>query len=426
MFALAAALPGRVVITTTTRIFAAQMALAPAVCTADDLSQLADYLDEYGRCLIIGQVAGEKAKGVDPSLPGRLLARPDVDFVLVEADGSRMRPVKAPADHEPVIPPDTTLLVPVAGIDAFDRPLDDAAHRPEQVRRILDQRSGHGDSLLTPADHLTAAGLAAVLADPNGGLKNAPGPARIISFINQVETATRLAEARLVARHLLHMAPDLSRVVMGAARSSQPVREVRRRVAAVVLAAGESQRMGRNKLLLPWGSTTVLEQTIDNVRSSGITTIVVVTGHEAEAISRLPLLADLPLRHNADYAEGMLSSVQSAVRAAPDSWEALLVVLGDQPMVGPELMDQLLITYAQGTAGLVVPRYNGRRGNPALIDRRYFTELLALPKGSAPRALLERHPGDIAWVDVDSDAVVHDLDRPEDYARQRPRRPASQ
>lgn len=136
MFALAAELPGRTVVTTTTRIFAAQMKLAPAVVFADDLSRLDEILATHGCCLVVGRVEGEKAFGVDPHLPASLLARPDVDFVLVEADGSRMRPIKAPAGHEPVIPPETTLLVPVAGIDALDGPLDIVAHRPEKIREI--------------------------------------------------------------------------------------------------------------------------------------------------------------------------------------------------------------------------------------------------------------------------------------------------
>jgi probable selenium-dependent hydroxylase accessory protein YqeC len=79
LFALAVALPGRVVITTTTRIFAAQMRLAPAVVYADDLSRLGELLDAHGRCLVVGHVDGEKARGVSPDLPARLLARPDVD-----------------------------------------------------------------------------------------------------------------------------------------------------------------------------------------------------------------------------------------------------------------------------------------------------------------------------------------------------------
>ncbi|MCP4424775.1 MAG: putative selenium-dependent hydroxylase accessory protein YqeC, partial [Chloroflexi bacterium] len=124
MFTLARALSGRVVTTTTTRIFAAQMKLAPAVCYADDLSNLGAYLERFGTTLVVGAVGSgkdkEKALGVPPQLPGQLLARPDVDFVLVEADGSRMRPIKAPASHEPVIPPGTTLVAPTMGIDALD------------------------------------------------------------------------------------------------------------------------------------------------------------------------------------------------------------------------------------------------------------------------------------------------------------------
>lgn len=420
LFALAAVLPGRVVLTTTTRIFAAQMALAPAVCPADDLSALGDMLDTHGRCLVIGPVVGEKAAGVDPALPAALLVRPDVDYVLVEADGSRMRPVKAPADHEPVIPPATTHVIPVAGIDALDGPLATVAHRPERIRAMLGPANS-GDGVITPDDHLTADGLATLLAHPAGGLKGAPIGATVIPLLNKVETAPQAEIARKVARDILDRSPRVSRVVLGAVRTAQPVREVWRRVGGVVLAAGESARMGRNKLLLPWGECTVLEQTVVQAQASQLAGLVVVTGHEAASVAMLPGLAGLTQLQNPDYAAGMLTTVQTAVRWAPEAWSAVLVILGDQPMVGPAVIDQLLEAYAKGPAGLVVPRHEGRRGNPVLIDRRYFAELLALPPDAAPRVLLARHSDDIAWVDVDDDAILRDLDRPEEYDRWRPR-----
>lgn len=418
MFALAAALPGRVVITTTTRIFAAQMALAPAVCRADDLSALGELLDAHGRCLVIGPVQGEKAAGVDPTLPAALLARPDVGYVVVEADGSRMRPVKAPADHEPVVPVETTHLIPVAGIDASGRPLEKVAHRPERIRELLGRLSG--PALITPDDHLTPTGLARLLAHPIGGLKGAPEGAITLPFINKVESAAQSETARQVAQTILAQAPSVPRVALGAVRTGPPVREVWRRVGGVVPAAGESVRMGRNKLLLPWGDRTVLEQTVANARAAGLADVVVVTGHEAAEVAALPGLAGIPQLHNPHFSMGMLSSVQAAVRWAPPSWSAVLVVLGDQPMVGPAIIDEVLVAYAKGSAGLVVPRHDGRRGNPVLIDRRYFDDLLALPADSAPRVLLGRYPDDIAWVDIGDDAILRDLDRPEEYARWRP------
>lgn len=417
MVALAAQLPGRVVMTTTTRLFASQMSLAPAAIRVDELASLGAALDAHGRCLIIshieGEKAGDKAIGVDPDLPARLLARPDVDDVLVEADGSRILTVKAPAAHEPVIPAGTTLLVPMAGLDALEGPLDELAHRPERVRALAGD-AGLVDGRLTPA------GLAQLLTHPQGGLKNAPEAARVIPFLNKAETGERLAAGRETARQML-AEPRVSRVVLGALRDPAPVREVWRRVTAVVLAAGESSRMGRNKLLLPWRDTTVLGQTLANMKASAVTDILVVTGHERQKAAAIA--GDLAVRalHNDSYAKGMLTSAQAAVRHLPAATEAALVVLGDQPMVGPAIIDALLQAYAGSPRGLIAPVYRGRRGNPVLIDRRYFAELLALPPEAAPRALLQRHAGDIHYVEFDDDAILHDLDRPEDYERLRPR-----
>ena len=433
MFALAAVLPGRVVVTTTTRIFAAQMRLAPAIEYAADLSRLDQLLEAHGRCLVVGQVEGDKAFGVDPALPAALLARPDVDFVLVEADGSRMRPVKAPAAHEPVIPPGTTLVVPVAGLDALERPLEEVAHRPELVKRITNEEIGirneesgsagareRGNSSEDRQGHyLTAQGLARLLTHPEGGLKGVPEAARVVAFLNKAEGESRLAMGRTAAQLMLRE-PRLAQVAIATVRAAEPVREVWQRVAAVVLAAGESRRMGHNKLLLPWGDTTVLGQTVANVRATNVHGLLVVTGHERDRVERLFAGPDIQAVHNDNYGQGMLSSVQTAIRALPESVAAALIVLGDQPMVTPAVIDRLLITYAGSPAGLVAPTYDGRRGNPVIIDRRHFAELLDLPAEAAPRALLQRHLDDLLLVPVEVEAVLHDLDRPEQYERWRP------
>jgi len=454
MFALAAELPGRAVITTTTRIFAAQQRLAPAVVMAGDLSPLAAALEQHGRCLVVGGVKGDKALGVDPDLPARLLVRDDVDYVLVEADGSRMRPVKAPADHEPVIPMGTTLLVPVAGLDALEGAVGDVAHRAERVREVTsdelrvtsdelrvtsdelrvtsDERrvtSKEGTTrewareergMIGEGDRLTAAGLAWLLTHPRGGLKDAPDGARIVPVLNKAETAERQAAGREAATLML-AEPRVSRVVLTAMHDDAPVKEVWRRVTAVVLAAGLSSRMGRNKLLLPWGDTTVLGQTLANVMASGVSGIMVVTGHQREETEEIANESGVTSIQNLDYAKGMLTSVQTAVRHLPQNVEAVLVVLGDQPLVGPGVIDGLLRAYAGSAHGLVAPVYRGRRGNPVLIDRRYFVELLALPPEAAPRVLLQRHEDDLYYVEIADDAILHDLDRPEDYERLRPR-----
>lgn len=196
-------------------------------------------------------------------------------------------------------------------------------------------------------------------------------------------------------------------------------------IVAIVLAAGQGWRMGPDhqqlKLLLPWGDTTILGQTLRHLQRSSLDHILVVTGYEAAAVAAIAAVHQLPTIHNPDYATGeMLSSLQVGLRQVADTCAALLVVLADQPLVTPAIIDQLLAAYRQGPAGIVAPVYQGRRGNPVLFDRRYFAELLALPAGAAPRDLLQKHPADIQLVAVGSDAIFADIDRPEDYERLRP------
>jgi molybdenum cofactor cytidylyltransferase len=333
-----------------------------------------------------------------------------------------MRPIKAPAEHEPVIPPGTTLLVPLAGIDALDGPLDRVAHRPERIRAITNDelRITNEEKRLMEDGRLTPVGLARVFIHPQGGIKNAPEEARIVPFLNKVETERQLTAAREAATAML-TEPRVARVVVGALQGAVPVREVWRRVTAVILAAGESRRMGRNKLHLPWNVTTVLGQTIANAQASAVSDTLVVTGHDRDKTEATASETGVATTHNVDYAKGMLSSAQTAARHLPSNTEAALIVLGDQPMVTTAIIDKLLVAYAASPRGLVAPTNQGERGNPVLIDRRHFAELLALPPESAPRALLQRHPDDLLLVEVESDTILHDLDRPEEYEQWRPR-----
>jgi molybdenum cofactor cytidylyltransferase len=417
MFALAESLPGRVVLTTTTRIFAAQMKAAPAALFAAPNQaphawpELDLALDEHGRCLVVGRIVGQKAGGVPNDLPGRLLARPDVDYVVVEADGSRMRPCKAPAEHEPVVPAESTVVVPAAGIDALDGLIAEVAHRPERVAGLTGLRT---------SDRLTPESLAQLIGHPSGGLKAVPAAARVVPMLNKVESQEQRTTARQTARFLLRV-ERVERVVLGALGTAEPLGEVQSRVTAVVLAAGQAKRMGRTKQLLPWGKTTVLGQTLSNLSGSLVHDVLVVTGHESPATEAVAAGLGLATIYNPDYAAGeMISSLQVAIRSLPANRSAVLVMLADQPMVKTETINQLMIAYWQGRGRLVAPQHHGRRGNPVLIDSDYFPELLALPPDSAPRTLLQRHPEALFQLPVDDPAVLRDLDRLDDYQRWRP------
>jgi molybdenum cofactor cytidylyltransferase len=427
MVALAQALAenGRSVIaTTTTRIFASQIDLAPTSLTETEANPTAlrAALARHGWCLVVGQLAGDKAQGVDPAQPAVWLSDPGVDVVLVEADGSRMRPFKVPAAHEPVIPPETTLVVPVVGIDAVNGRIATAAHRPEQVVVLAQTIQAAQPQTVTADSPLTPLLIAELLTHDLGGLKDVPPSARVIPFINKVETAVQLQPARQIAHHILR-APRIERVLLGSARSEQPVLERHEPITAVILAAGEGRRMGTaTKQLLPWGPprapTTVLGQTIANAQASGVNEVLVVTGHQAAAVTAVAEAAGVATVYNPDYAVGeMLSSLKTAVRALAPRTQAVLVMLADQPLVGPDIIDQILIAYWRGQSDLIAPTFKGQRGNPVLIGRAYFADLLDLPPTAAPRALLRQHQEQLYLVEVNDEAVLIDLDRPEQYER---------
>ena len=211
----------RALTTTTTHIFAAQIAQAPAHVIAADATpeSVAAALAAHGHVLVVGATdAGSgRAGGVSLDLVARLRGWCPGVCIVNEADGSRMRPFKAPAAHEPVIPVETTLVVPVVGADVFGKPLDgEHVHRPELVSALS------GAPLGTP---ITPEIVASVLAHPEGGRKGVPRNARVIVVINKVESLPDKKPARETAERLLRE-PAIQAVALAAVRGDDPVLEV--------------------------------------------------------------------------------------------------------------------------------------------------------------------------------------------------------
>jgi molybdenum cofactor cytidylyltransferase len=193
-------------------------------------------------------------------------------------------------------------------------------------------------------------------------------------------------------------------------------------VAAIILAAGKSTRMGEAKQLLRLGESTVLGQTIENVRRSAVNEIVLVLGASAEAIRRrLPasLLQDLKVVVNTQYEQGMASSLRAGLSALDPQIDAALIVLADQPFVRPETLDQLGREHRQTKAQMVIPSYRGRRGNPVLIDRSLFPQVMALEGDTGCRAIFSSHTESTVNLEVEDEGIVLDLDNQEDYERLR-------
>lgn len=407
----------RVVTTTTTRIFAAQIKLAPFHIRASGdqtaLDELRIALRDHTHVLVVGATSEDgKAFGVDPGLVDRIIALDEVDAVIVEADGARMRPFKAPGDHEPVIPASTTLLVPVVGIDAVGAPLDDEhVHRAGRVAELAGVSIG---TIIEPEL------IARVIANDLGGLKNRPAGARVIPLVNKTQNVAQMLIARDLAGQLLQ-ADSIEAVAISVVKNpSLPVAEVHRRVAAIVLAAGGSTRMrGPIKQLLPWGDSTLVRHTVDVVSRSQVSEICVVVGNQAENVIK-DLGSESPstvrrIVDNPDWEQGRSTSVRAGLMDIRPEIAAALFVNADQPFLTANAVDTILDRYFQTLSPIVIPVYEGTDGSPALFGRELFGELLQLTGDEGGRRLLTTHKDQVERVTVVNALAATDVDTLEQY-----------
>ena len=192
------------------------------------------------------------------------------------------------------------------------------------------------------------------------------------------------------------------------------------RIAAVVLAAGLSRRMGRVKSLLPFGDKPLLARVVEGIVSAGgIDPIVVVTGYAAEQVA--PVLENYPVRpvHNPAYASGgMLSSIQTGLAAVRRDADAVLIVLGDQPMVRAETINAITSAWSRSRPRprVILPSHGGKHGHPILLSAAGIDEILSLSTEQSLKTYTNRHIEQTVESEVDDPAILLDLDTPDDYA----------
>jgi molybdenum cofactor cytidylyltransferase len=191
------------------------------------------------------------------------------------------------------------------------------------------------------------------------------------------------------------------------------------RIGAVILAAGMSSRMGETKQLIRLGENTLLEQVVEIVRSCRVDEIVLVLGHQAETIKKRVGIKNLKVVINESYQQGMGTSLRTGLAALSSGTNAALIVLADQPFVRAETLDRLIDQYEQSGAQIAIPIYKGFRGNPVLLGRSVFPEVMALTGDIGCRAIFGNHVGGIVKVLVDDIGILLDLDTKGDVEKLR-------
>ena len=167
----------------------------------------------------------------------------------------------------------------------------------------------------------------------------------------------------------------------------------RPKVAGIILAAGASNRMGRTKQLLPFRGQTILEGVVDNALAAALHRLIVVLGHEAETLAARLTGRNLTIVQNPHYAQGQSTSLKAGLQALSEESDAALFLLGDQPLITPATIDLLLAAYAATPSPIVLPVFEGKRGNPVLFDRETFAAIATITEDCGARSLFDRYAG---------------------------------
>lgn len=187
---------------------------------------------------------------------------------------------------------------------------------------------------------------------------------------------------------------------------------------AMILAAGESKRMGQPKLLLPFREKTIIETVVETVVSSKVDNTLVVLGSERKKIENKLNKFPVKIVFNPKFRQGMLSSVHCGFKTLPDETQAVMVVLGDQPTISKEIIDRIIDAYQKTGKGIALPIYKKNRGHPVIIDMKYKGEVEeVLSPDIGLRGTVYGHPEDILEVPVDTANILQDIDDERDYRR---------
>ncbi len=434
LFQLARELPPPVVVTATTHLHVGQIKLADSHCFGEKLEDLSDLEDNLrGVMLVTGPVDGDRTKGLDKHLMCRLRAvcNDHALPLLIESDGSRQHPLKAPAEHEPPIPEFVETVVVMAGLSGLGKPLtENYVHRIGRYRHLIQLPSERVDGASSGEEIITPEMVVKVLTHPDGGLKNIPTKARRVALLNQADTPELQSVGGKMTRDLL-VAFDA--VLVGSLKHSNI--QTFEHAAGIILAAGESKRFGQPKQLLDWHGKPFVRQVAEMALAAGLSPVVIVTGANAEAVETA--VRDLPVTvaRNADWQSGQSSSIQTGLRlltlpppslrdtspksfgfgGGPEGVGAAIFLLADQPQVTPTVLRALVERHSLDLSPIVAPLVAGQRANPVLFDRITFQELMTLTGDVGGRAIFSNYsPTYLPWHD---ESLLVDIDTPEDLNR---------
>jgi molybdenum cofactor cytidylyltransferase len=411
VFQLARQMNKPVVVTTTTHLGTDQSILADIhiiVSKPDDINEIRSH--PPGVVLVTGPENENRLQALDETTLAKLheLCVEHRWPLLIEADGSQKKPLKAPASHEPPIPDFVDTVVVVAGLSVLGQPLSkEIVHRSNLFSKLGKIKLGNP---------VTEESIYLNLSSRHGGLKNIPSGAQRFLLLNQLDTPSLEDKGSFLAAKLL---PVYDTVILASLKKAH-IYQVHTHIACIILAAGGSTRFGKPKQLLIWQGKPFVRAAAETALAAGLSQVVVVTGAHGKEVEAALHGLPVVLVVNPHWHEGQSSSIQVGLTALLDGEKiaqhrkigAVIFTLADQPQVKPDVIQALCRQHATSLASIITPEVNGKRANPVLFDKRTFAELMKIRGDTGGRALFSILPvTTLPWNDA---SLLLDVDKNSD------------
>ena len=325
--------------------------------------------------------------------------------LFIEADGSRQRPLKAPASHEPQIPVFVNKVCIVLGLGGLGKPItEDWVHRPQNFSLVSNKKSNQ----VIEVDDIFH-----YLIHANGGSKSIPSGVEKILFLNQIDLVKDKESILILAEKCR---PFFDHIFISSVNQITNELEIYAhfgKFACVLLAAGESKRFGSPKQLAPWNGKTFIRTIIEKVKTIDPSEFLVIVGAFSELVMKeIDDFSSIKIIHNPDWNTGQASSVKIGVENLSNDVEAVIFILVDQPQIDVKTIRNLVISYATTNANIIAYSYNDTARHPILFSKILFPELKNLSGNSGGKQLFDANPPLFLKFEDPKQAV--DFDRPED------------
>ncbi len=396
----------KVLVTTSTAIYYPEQSQYDSMVVSEEESlELFDYVNSCGITVLGKTISAEgKLLGVSPGFLDAIFSEDIFDYLLVESDGSKGRPVKAPAEHEPVIPASTTKVIGSIGLDCLGKEVcSDNVHRPELFCKLLECSEG---------DIIDADSILRLIQHREGLFKAVPADAVRYIILNKADGEKERREAADIVQKLLDNGYNPEQIII-ASMKNKSYRNAVKNISGIILAAGFSKRMGGNKLLLPIGGVPVIERIISAACSSNLAEVILVCANEE--IASIGRSYGARIVSNPAPHLGQSQSVRLGTENSCSAAEGLMFLVGDQPFITKSIIDKLINSFSQGNCSAVIPVYKGNKGNPVIFSSLLREKLLSLYGDAGGRTILEGLEGKIAIVEFDNETIGFDIDTPEEY-----------